>query len=935
VKNLPEKKSEVNPKMIPECNIGMVGHVSHGKCILPTDFVLLNQNVIQGKDLLNLAKEFDDEILLDKKLRTFSVDSDANLKSSDSYPFFQKYDGKLIKIVTKNGREVNLSPEHPLLVNRGDKIEWAAAKDLEVGDEIFVLGKIQLDENMKIAGQIIKPDEVFRNAGYKIRKNGGWIILKTRNNKIMRLKEMDVDENFVRLIAFVNAEGSLHRKMLRLTQKEEKKLLSIILKYLRRIGCRWKLYKHQDYCVSPKLLGIYLFEILGGAKKIKNWILYLPRNLKREYLKWLFSLDGAINLKAKSIELTQKSKYLTNVILLLLLNFGIFPAIYKKKVKENEYYRITLNGNEARKFLEKIGFVGNKEQEGKNFLRILKKTKRVKDYSEVTLPSYLLKILLKIFVNERTGGVKGLKHRSWYLGLREAKKRGRFTYAFLENFLDECKKEIENLNKMGESELIGRLPLRKIARLNGMSYSSFYRYVKQNDARVLAMISEYKERLVEEATEAIEKIERLYLSSLRVEKIKKKEEFDYKGIIFDLSVPQTHTFFGGLGYILLHNTTLTQALTGRLTLTHSEELKRGITIRLGYADATIYKCLECGKYSTSKKCPYCFSDAEIQRTVSFVDAPGHETLMATVLTGASLMDGALLIIAANEKCPQPQTREHLTALEVVGIKNVIVVQNKIDLVTEEQAMKNYEEIKKFIKGTSIENSPVIPVSAQQRINIDAVLEAIEKLIPTPSRDSSKDPLMLVARSFDINKPGTEPKKLAGGVLGGAIVSGILRLGDEIEIRPGVKIGNGYQPLVTEVVGLQKAGIDLEEAGPGGLLGLMTKLDPCLTKSDALVGNVVGLVGRLPEVRETLDLRIELLDRVVGTDEMSATAPIKVGENLLINVGTARSIGTVTAVKTDRIELKLKIPICVEKRERIVISRQVAGRWRLVGYGTNF
>ncbi len=395
-------------------------------------------------------------------------------------------------------------------------------------------------------------------------------------------------------------------------------------------------------------------------------------------------------------------------------------------------------------------------------------------------------------------------------------------------------------------------------------------------------------------------------------------------------VPEVN--IGMIGHVSHGKTTLVNAISRKLTLTHSEELKRGITIRLGYADATIYKCLKCGKYAASKKCPYCFSDCEISRTLSFIDAPGHETLMATVLTGAALMDGAILVIAANERCPQPQSREHLTALEVVGIKNVIIIQNKIDLISEEEARKNYDQIKNFIKGSVIENSPIIPISAQQRINIDVVIEAIEKFIPTPLRNLSKTPKMLIARSFDVNKPGTNPKKLVGGVIGGTISQGKLKLGDEIEIRPGVKIKNKYKPLFTSVEGLQKAGIDLEEAGAGGLLGLLTKLDPSLTKSDALVGNVVGLPEKIPETRDSLYLKVNLLERVVGAEELALVAPIKINENLLINVGTARSIGMVTEVKKERIELKLKIPVCVEEKERIVISRQIAGRWRLIGYG---
>lgn len=405
---------------------------------------------------------------------------------------------------------------------------------------------------------------------------------------------------------------------------------------------------------------------------------------------------------------------------------------------------------------------------------------------------------------------------------------------------------------------------------------------------------------------------------------KKKAELNEK------LIPETN--IGMVGHVAHGKTTLTEALTGKLTLTHSEELKRGITIRLGYADATIYKDVNGHYFTNSQKCPTCFAEGEIQRTVSFIDSPGHETLMATVLTGASLMDGALLVISAVEKCPQPQTREHLTALEVVGIKNVVIVQNKIDLVSAERARENYNEIKNFIKGTVIEDSPIIPVSAQQKVNTDAVVAAIEEKIPTPKRDETKSARMLVARSFDINRPGTPIKKLVGGVVGGSVVQGILKEGDEIEIKPGTRIGEKYQSLTSEVVSLKKGNFELEEAGAGGLLGLMTKLDPFVTKSDSLVGNVVGLVGELPETYSKLNLQMKLLERVVGAEEFADVKPIKAGENLLINVGTARSLGIVNTIKKDEVELELKIPIVAEPGERAVVSRQIAGRWRLIGYG---
>src|SRR3989344_3879582 len=148
---------------------------------------------------------------------------------------------------------------------------------------------------------------------------------------------------------------------------------------------------------------------------------------------------------------------------------------------------------------------------------------------------------------------------------------------------------------------------------------------------------------------------------------------------------------GMIGHVDHGKTTLTEKLTGKWTDTHSEELKRGITIRLGYANFSIYKTKE--GYTTKKD-----KDAKLLRNISIVDAPGHETLMATMLSGAAIMDGALLLIAANEECPQPQTKEHLMALEIIGIKQIVIVQNKIDLVSKEEALENYKQIKDFVKG---------------------------------------------------------------------------------------------------------------------------------------------------------------------------------------------------------------------------------------------
>ena len=251
-----------------------------------------------------------------------------------------------------------------------------------------------------------------------------------------------------------------------------------------------------------------------------------------------------------------------------------------------------------------------------------------------------------------------------------------------------------------------------------------------------------------------------------------------------MKVPQQpEVNIGLVGHVDHGKTTLTQALTGEWTDRHSEELRRGISIKLGYADAAFYKCPDCPPptcYSIEPTCAGCGGKAKFLRAVSFVDAPGHETLMATMLSGAAIMDGALLLVAANEKAPQPQTREHLYALDIIGVRKVVVVQNKIDLVTSEEATKNFEEITQFLKGSPIAQAPIVPISANHRVNIDALIGTIEATIPTPPRDLTKPPLLYVARSFDINRPGTRPRDLKGAVLGGSLVQGHMKIGEAIE-----------------------------------------------------------------------------------------------------------------------------------------------------------
>ncbi|MEQ2185899.1 Eukaryotic translation initiation factor 2 subunit 3 [Goodea atripinnis] len=333
---------------------------------------------------------------------------------------------------------------------------------------------------------------------------------------------------------------------------------------------------------------------------------------------------------------------------------------------------------------------------------------------------------------------------------------------------------------------------------------------------------------------------------------------------------------GTIGHVAHGKSTVVKAISGVHTVRFKNELERNITIKLGYANAKVYKlddpscprpeCYRSCGSSTPDEFPTdipgtkgnfklvrygcketivavqtlcCLPD----RHVSFVDCPGHDILMATMLNGAAVMDAALLLIAGNESCPQPQTSEHLAAIEIMKLKHILILQNKIDLVKESQAKEQYEQILAFVQagvllsvksaesadvspaGTVAEGAPIIPISAQLKYNIEVVCEYIDKKIPVPIRDFTSEPRLIGRNktdqvSFDVNKPGCEVDDLKGGVAGGSILKGVLK---EIEVRPGIvsKDHEGKlmcKPIFSKIVSLFAEHNDLQYAAPGGLIG---------------------------------------------------------------------------------------------------------------------
>lgn len=275
------------------------------------------------------------------------------------------------------------------------------------------------------------------------------------------------------------------------------------------------------------------------------------------------------------------------------------------------------------------------------------------------------------------------------------------------------------------------------------------------------------------------------------------------------------------------------------------------------------------------------------------------------------------------------------------LKHIIILQNKIDLVKQNVALEQYQQIRNFIKGTCAQGAPIIPISAQLGYNIDVVCEYICKNIPPPERNFLSPPKLIVIRSFDVNKPGTEVEDLLGGVAGGSITEGVLKMGDQIEVRPGIvsKDSKGKLkciPIFSKVVSLFAEANDLQYAVPGGLIGVGTKIDPTLCRADRLVGQILGAVGHLPGIYTELEINYFLLRHLLGVrsteGKTSKVSKLAKGEVLMVNIGSTGTGGRVTGVKSDLAKILLTKPVCTEVGEKIALSRRVDRCWRLIGWG---
>ena len=383
-----------------------------------------------------------------------------------------------------------------------------------------------------------------------------------------------------------------------------------------------------------------------------------------------------------------------------------------------------------------------------------------------------------------------------------------------------------------------------------------------------------------------------------------------------------------VGHVANGKTTLVQKLTGVNTKRNSKEIQSGRTIKLGYANCIIWKCPVCDRITSSgqsqKKMTCCNYPSNKIQHISFLDAPGHHSFVQNMIKGSSIIDGAIVVTDVRKEALQVQTLEHLAILEILGVRNIIVVQNKIDLVNSEVCLKHYDMLKKELQGTVAEGAPIIPISAQQGIGIEYVQKYLYLMVQNLSKhiSPSNQNIFSIVRSFDVNKPGTEIDNLKGGVIGGTTNGQGYNIGDIIEIRPGLvssEVGGKYLPLKTQIRTIFSESDQCTSLVRGGLYGLGTKLDPTLTKDDRLVGCVAGFPEYLPPVIDVLKMTIY---------KMKEAESIDVDKSYTLIIGSTVVKGNCTEKTKKKVIMKLVKPICAIENKCIIYSSDT----KLVGFG---
>jgi translation initiation factor 2 subunit 3 len=273
------------------------------------------------------------------------------------------------------------------------------------------------------------------------------------------------------------------------------------------------------------------------------------------------------------------------------------------------------------------------------------------------------------------------------------------------------------------------------------------------------------------------------------------------------------------------------------------------------------------------------------------------------------------------------------SIKMSGIKNVIVLLNKLDLVKKTVAKERYNDLCKVLKKYDINPKIIIPVSMNHKIGTENILKNIMKYMGPELCQSrtNQSPIFMISRSFDINKVNIKYNEISGGVIGGSLIGGNLKVGDEIEILPGIISKNQegeliYKPHYTKITSLKSEITDLQNISPGGLIGIGTNIDPFYCKNDSMIGMIAGLKGHMPQVYTEITIKYT----EVSFDDYQWNKFKNM--QIMIIVGTNSIDGKIIKFENDYVNIKLNKPACISTDSIIILCNKNVDGFNISAYG---
>jgi translation initiation factor 2 subunit 3 len=432
-----------------------------------------------------------------------------------------------------------------------------------------------------------------------------------------------------------------------------------------------------------------------------------------------------------------------------------------------------------------------------------------------------------------------------------------------------------------------------------------------------------------------------------IDKPLEAKKLTYNEMISKAMHKQAIVNIGAIGHVSNGKTTLTRDLSGVVTQKSKIELQSNKTVKLGYANAKIFMCdfcdaPECYQSTGSNEmvhlCTICGCETILVSHISISDVPGHNHFMSTMLNGTCVMDKAILVesFANDENMPAPQTVEHFNIIKEVGIETILVCLNKVDLMmkTKQKIQPLIDKMRDFTGG----NIPIVPISGSMACNIDVVCEYLANL-EVPKKDLDSPFKMIVVRSFNCNYPNVKISELKGGILGGSLMRGVIRVDDEIIVFPGLltkqekkdkhDIGWRYYPLQCKVISINSEKNSLDYAIPGGFVGVQLDIDPGMACGDSLVGHLMfKKTDNMSNVKVYEAIKLDYHPIKGEIHE------IKKKDRLSINANSNNVGCEVCKVSKNSIVLLLDSPICVELNDKVTVSLPLPGdASHIHGYGT--